>query len=132
MLDTTSGFFMQKKLCNIHMSYINLWIISDQVDRRPLSPASLAKCDELLQRMGQYYKTHGININNTYADFDKHHIGVVTESQVLKTTQKVINLLCFYHLNSKYNKTQLNTLRSSSNCCNFQSTCFYRKLIKLV
>ena len=32
--------------------------------------------------MAQYYKYHGINIKTCYADFDKHHIGLVTESQV--------------------------------------------------
>ena len=72
-----------------------LLINSDQVDRRPLSPASVAKCNELIRRMAQYYKTHGININNTYADFDKHHIGVVTESQVRKILKvRKIRKLC--------------------------------------
>ena len=33
-------------------------------------------------RLAQFYKYHGINIKTCYADFDKHHIGVVTESQV--------------------------------------------------
>ena len=52
------------------------------MDRRPLSPASLSKCENLLMRLAQFYKYHGINIKTCYADFDKHHIGVVTESQV--------------------------------------------------
>ena len=52
------------------------------LDRRPLSPASLSKCENLLMRLAQFYKYHGINIKTCYADFDKHHIGVVTESQV--------------------------------------------------
>ena len=52
------------------------------MDRRPLSPASLAKCEDLLMRLARFYKYHGINIKTCYADFDKHHIGVVTESQV--------------------------------------------------
>ena len=52
------------------------------MDRRPLSPASLSKCESLLMRLAQFYKYHGINIKTCYADFDKHHIGVVTESQV--------------------------------------------------
>ena len=55
------------------------------MDRRPLSPASLSKCDSLLKRLAEFYKYHGINIKTCYADFDKHHIGVVTESQVIKT-----------------------------------------------
>ena len=52
------------------------------MDHRPLSPASLSKCENLLMRLAQFYKYHGINIKTCYADFDKHHIGVVTESQV--------------------------------------------------
>lgn len=55
---------------------------NNTVDRRPLSPASLSKCENLLMRLAQFYKYHGINIKTCYADFDKHHIGVVTESQV--------------------------------------------------
>lgn len=55
---------------------------SETIDRRPLSAASLAKCDELLMKMAVHYKYHGINIKTCYADFDKHHIGVVTEPQV--------------------------------------------------
>ena len=35
-------------------------------------------------RLAHFYKYHGINIKTCYADFDKHHIGVVTESQVSK------------------------------------------------
>lgn len=55
------------------------------VDRRPLSPASLAKCEDLLMRLARFYKYHGINIKTCYADFDKHHIGVVTESQFFRS-----------------------------------------------
>ena len=58
------------------------------MDRRPLSPASLSKCDSLLKRLAEFYKYHGINIKTCYADFDKHHIGVVTESQVKKCFSK--------------------------------------------
>ncbi|EDO33216.1 predicted protein [Nematostella vectensis] len=59
--------------------------MSNPVDRRPLSPASLAKCDELLMRMATHYKYHGINIKSCYADFDIHHIGVVTEPQFFRS-----------------------------------------------
>lgn len=58
---------------------------SSYVDRRPLSPASLSKCDSLLKRLAEFYKYHGINIKTCYADFDKHHIGVVTESQFYRS-----------------------------------------------
>ncbi|KXJ27651.1 hypothetical protein AC249_AIPGENE16872 [Exaiptasia diaphana] len=58
---------------------------SAPTDRRPLSPASLSKCDELLRRMAVHYKYHGINIKTCYADFDKHHIGVVTEPQFYRS-----------------------------------------------
>lgn len=58
---------------------------SSVVDRRPLSPASLSKCENLLMRLAEFYKYHGINIKTCYADFDKHHIGVVTESQFYRS-----------------------------------------------
>ena len=63
-------------------SWFLLCYSNNTVDRRPLSPASLSKCENLLMRLAQFYKYHGINIKTCYADFDKHHIGVVTESQV--------------------------------------------------
>ena len=49
---------------------------------RPLSPASEAKIVQLLCRMEQFYLYHGINLRTCYEDFDRHHMGVVTESQV--------------------------------------------------
>lgn len=64
----------------IHCSFFS----GSPIDHRPLSPASLAKCEDLLMRLARFYKYHGINIKTCYADFDKHHIGVVTESQVSK------------------------------------------------
>ncbi|CAH1794695.1 unnamed protein product [Owenia fusiformis] len=48
---------------------------------RPLSPASEKRIENLLERMQQFYKYHGINLRTSYRDFDRHHIGVVTESQ---------------------------------------------------
>ena len=62
------------------------------MDHRPLSPASLAKCEDLLMRLARFYKYHGINIKTCYADFDKHHIGVVTESQVNISIVALINI----------------------------------------
>ncbi|XP_013383058.1 uncharacterized protein LOC106153608 [Lingula anatina] len=48
---------------------------------RPLSPKSESRLEELLKHMGQFYKYHGINLRTCYEDFDRHHIGKVTESQ---------------------------------------------------
>lgn len=45
-------------------------------------------------RLARFYKYHGINIKTCYADFDKHHIGVVTESQV---NISVVTLLNVHH-----------------------------------
>lgn len=36
----------------------------------------------LLQKMQKYYQYHGINMRTCFSDFDKHHVGTVTESQV--------------------------------------------------
>ena len=77
MLDGSVGRFVSKAIFFPSSSF---------VDRRPLSPASLSKCDNLLKRLAEFYKYHGINIKTCYGDFDKHHIGVVTESQVLNYT----------------------------------------------
>lgn len=49
---------------------------------RPLSPASENKITEALRKMIEYYKYHGINLRTCYEDFDVHHIGKITESQV--------------------------------------------------
>lgn len=49
---------------------------------RTLSPVSLVKCNNLLERIAPYYRYHGINIESCYEDFDQHNIGLVTESQV--------------------------------------------------
>jgi len=48
---------------------------------RPLSSSSLQRCKDLLERMAPYYKYHGISIKSSYADFDSHNIGLITESQ---------------------------------------------------
>lgn len=58
---------------------------SDPVDRQPLSPASLAKYDNILSKVALFYKYHGINIKCSYADFDKHNNGLVTESQFYRS-----------------------------------------------
>ena len=75
------------------LMFVNFFILtsSSVVDRRPLSPASLSKCENLLMRLAEFYKYHGINIKTCYADFDKHHIGVVTESQVIIYSKQSVN-----------------------------------------
>ena len=45
--------------------------------------------------LARFYKYHGINIKTCYADFDKHHIGVVTESQV--NIIGIVTLINMYH-----------------------------------
>ena len=49
---------------------------------RSLSSSSLARCNDIIERIAPYYKYHGINIKTNYSDFDLHNIGLVTESQV--------------------------------------------------
>jgi hypothetical protein len=43
--------------------------------------------------MQMYYQYHGINLRTCYQDFDRHHMGVVTESQVGTT---LVNLRMRY------------------------------------
>lgn len=64
---------------------IPLEFLGTQRSVRPLSPASEEKMVNLLTRMSEYYKYHGINLRTCYEDFDKHHIGKVTESQFYRS-----------------------------------------------
>ena len=50
---------------------------------RPLSAASERKVEDTLRKMIEYYRYHGVNLRTCYEDFDVHHIGKITESQVL-------------------------------------------------
>ena len=50
---------------------------------RPLSAASERKVEDTLRKMIEYYRYHGGNLRTCYEDFDVHHIGKITESQVL-------------------------------------------------
>ncbi|XP_071953709.1 uncharacterized protein [Antedon mediterranea] len=52
---------------------------------RPLSPAFQHKINRVLQSLAPYYKYHGINIRTSFEDFDKHNIGLVTESQFYRS-----------------------------------------------
>ncbi|XP_074647534.1 uncharacterized protein LOC141903328 [Tubulanus polymorphus] len=47
----------------------------------PLPRADEAQIEKLLLKMQAHYDYHGIILCTSYQDFDKHHIGVVTESQ---------------------------------------------------
>lgn len=49
---------------------------------RPLTRTSEESLVYLLKRMQHFYAVHGINLRTTYEDFDKHHMGIITESQV--------------------------------------------------
>lgn len=49
---------------------------------RPLAPTDEEKLLTLLGKMQKFYQYHGINLRTCYEDFDRHHMGVVTESQV--------------------------------------------------
>jgi len=48
---------------------------------RPLATESEARIVSLLRRMQQYYNVRGINLRTQYEDFDRHHRGVISESQ---------------------------------------------------
>ncbi len=50
--------------------------------KRPLSPDAESKCLEILQRIAPHYQYHGISVKTCYEDFDRHNIGIITESQV--------------------------------------------------
>ena len=69
---------------------------------RPLSPASESRLIQLLARIEQFYQYHGINLRTCYEDFDRHHMGVVTESQVIITVytskRNSVNVLKFCKL----------------------------------
>ncbi|XP_053393487.1 uncharacterized protein LOC123564874 [Mercenaria mercenaria] len=52
---------------------------------RPMSPGAERRLIKLLQHIEQFYSYHGINLRTCYEDFDRHHMGVVTESQFYRT-----------------------------------------------
>ncbi|KAI8521606.1 hypothetical protein Bbelb_013600 [Branchiostoma belcheri] len=59
--------------------------LGTQRSLRPLSPGSQQRVRDILERMQPFYKYHGINLRTSYEDFDRHHIGVVTESQFYRS-----------------------------------------------
>ncbi|XP_076448305.1 uncharacterized protein LOC143285015 [Babylonia areolata] len=48
---------------------------------RPLTRSSEENLVSVLKRMQHFYAVHGINLRTTYEDFDKHHMGIISESQ---------------------------------------------------
>ncbi|XP_052771578.1 uncharacterized protein LOC128211160 [Mya arenaria] len=52
---------------------------------RPLTPGSERRLVQLLRRIDQFYSYHGLNLRTCYEDFDRHHMGVVTESQFYRS-----------------------------------------------
>ncbi|XP_062506736.1 uncharacterized protein LOC134183259 [Corticium candelabrum] len=50
-----------------------------------LDSGSIEKTNELLRRCSQYYKYRGVKVKDCYEDFDRHHIGLVTESQFYRS-----------------------------------------------
>ncbi|XP_077982704.1 uncharacterized protein LOC144438104 [Glandiceps talaboti] len=53
--------------------------------QRPLSPSFRSRCTDILRRIAPFYKYHGINVRTCYEDFDRHHNGLVTESQFYRS-----------------------------------------------
>ncbi|KAK3798859.1 hypothetical protein RRG08_050238 [Elysia crispata] len=49
--------------------------------KRPLTVDSESRLVGILRRMQQFYNVRGINLRTQYEDFDRHHKGVVSESQ---------------------------------------------------
>ena len=52
---------------------------------RPLSSPKEDVILGILKRMQQFYQYHGINLRTCYEDFDRHHMGIVTESQFYRS-----------------------------------------------
>ncbi|XP_064617922.1 uncharacterized protein LOC135482031 [Liolophura sinensis] len=52
---------------------------------RPLDPEGEKDLFNLLQKIQRYYQYHGINLRTCFSDFDKHHVGTVTESQFYRS-----------------------------------------------
>ena len=49
---------------------------------RPLSPDSEVRLEKILLGLVTYYKYRGVNLRTSCEDFDRHHIGVINETQV--------------------------------------------------
>jgi len=52
---------------------------------RPLSPSKEARLGQLLFSLQKFYKYRGINLRTCCEDFDRHHIGVIQESQFFRS-----------------------------------------------
>ncbi|XP_071105662.1 EF-hand calcium-binding domain-containing protein 6-like [Haliotis cracherodii] len=52
---------------------------------RPLSTDSETRLVEVLKHMMKFYQYHGVNLKTCFEDFDRHHIGVITESQFYRS-----------------------------------------------
>jgi Ca2+-binding EF-hand superfamily protein len=57
-----------------------------QMSAMPAAPQNLPPdtfdiTNKLLEKCYEYYKYHGINVKSCYCDFDRHHHGLVTQSQ---------------------------------------------------
>lgn len=51
----------------------------------PLDPDHEQKIEQLLRRLAQFYQYRGINLRTSCEDFDRHHIGVIQESQFYRS-----------------------------------------------
>lgn len=75
---------------NIHQSpevqeRVPLEYLGTLRSKRPMTVDAEARLVEILRRMQQYYNVRGINLRTQYEDFDKHHKGVITESQFYRS-----------------------------------------------
>ena len=61
---------------------------------RPLSAESEKQIENLLRSLSKYYQYRGINLRTCCEDFDRHHIGVIQESQVHITLSHLPSKSC--------------------------------------
>lgn len=71
---------------------------------RPLAVGEEEKLLSLLGKMQKFYQYHGINLRTCYEDFDRHHMGVVTESQVKIILQLHVSVMVWnFETQNQYN-----------------------------
>ena len=70
---------------------------------RPLAVGEEEKLLSLLGKMQKFYQYHGINLRTCYEDFDRHHMGVVTESQVKIILQLHVSVINWNFIKLKTN-----------------------------
>ena len=106
--------------CSIHLFnkyYVAPPSLGTMRTVRPLTRTSEESLVHLLRRMQHFYAVHGINLRTTYEDFDKHHMGIITESQVCSSKLVILYLV--------KKRKEVNVVPHNANLCTPVQCCVW-------